>query len=72
MLDDLIEQIYFLISEALPAVHYPDPAYQALLATLTPEQSKLFDAFYLEFLDEENHERLRLFRCLVKLGLHIP
>ena len=69
---DLIDKIYYLIDESLPYQPYPDPAAQALFATFTPQQKKLFDAYYLEAMDREDNERLRLFRCLVKLGLHIP
>ena len=58
-MQDLIDQIYYLIEESLPVQHYSDPAAQALFATFTPEH-------------HENNERLRLFRRLVKLGLHIP
>ena len=71
-MQDLIDQIYYLIEESLPVQHYPDPAAQALFATFTPEHNKLFDAYFLESIDHENNERLRLFRRLVKLGLHIP
>ena len=69
---ELIDQFYYLIDESLPIQHYPDPAAQALFATFTPEQNKLFDAYYQENMDREDQERLRLFRFLVKLGLHVP
>ena len=68
---DLLEQIYYLINESIPFRKYPDPAAQALLATFTPEQEKLFDAYILEDGDHENSERIRLFRRLIRLGLYL-
>lgn len=69
---DIINELYNLVDENLPIHHYPDPAYQALLISLSPEQHKLFDAYYSENLDREDEERRILFRYLVKPGLHIP
>lgn len=69
---ELLEQIYFLIDESLPVLRYPNSAEQALLATFTPEQEKLFDDYLSEAANKENGDRLQLFHYLVKLGLHIP
>ena len=68
---ELLEQIYFLINENIPFQRHPDPAAQALLATFTPEQEKLFDAYFLENSSHETDERIRLFRRLIRLGLYL-
>lgn len=69
---DILTQIYNLISESLPAQHLPDYAAQAFMDSLTPEQTKLFNDYYLEESIREDEERLCLFRRLVHLGLYIP
>ena len=71
-MSDLIDQSYYLISESLPPQNFPDPAAQAFIATLTPEQSKLFDEYFLEESAREDAWCLSLFRRTVKLGLYIP
>ena len=69
---DLIDQLYYLIDEALPIQRYPDRAEQALEATLSPEQRQLFEDYQMEVFERDSAERLILFRYLVRLGLHIP
>ena len=69
---DMIEQLYCFIDEALPPRFHCNPALKPLMESLTPEQEKLFDAYCSEATRGEDEERLRLFRFLVRLGLHIP
>lgn len=69
---DIIDAIYYLVDENLPAVNRPDPAAQAFFKTFSPEQEQLFNAFYSEFMGQITDRQLALFRYLVKLGLHIP
>lgn len=68
---DLLEQIYYLIDESIPSKRYPDPAAQALFATFTPEQEKLFDDYFLEAGAQENSARIRLFCRLIRFGLYL-
>ncbi len=68
---DLLEQIYYLIDESLPFRKYPDPAEQALYASFTPEQEKLFENYISEVTGKETSERIRLFRRLIRLGLYL-
>lgn len=71
-MSDLLTEMFYLIDESLPAQHSPDPAAQALLATFTPEQVKLFDAYISEEAAREDASRLSLFLRLIKLGLYVP
>lgn len=49
---DIIDAIYYLVDENLPAVNRPDPAAQAFFKTFSPEQEQLFNAFYSEFMGQ--------------------
>lgn len=71
-MSDLLTEMFYLIDESLPAQHRPAPAAQALIATFTPEQAKLFDAYVSEEASREDASRLSLFHRLIKLGLYIP
>ena len=71
-MQDLLFELYYMIDEHLPVVQYPDEAQRALEATLTPEQTVLFENYQMEVFRRDNGERLILFEYLVRLGLHIP
>ena len=71
-MSDLLTEMFYLINESLPTQHRPDPAAKALLATFTPEQARLFDAYISEEAAREDAIRLSLFHRLIKLGLYVP
>lgn len=71
-MDDILTQLYYLVDENLPVCQYPNDAQQALEATFSPEQYRLFEAYQKEAFNRDDAERRILFRFLVKLGLHIP
>lgn len=69
---DMITELYYLVDENLPVRQTPDPAAQALLSTLSPEQRRLFDAYCGESAALEDAARFGPFRDPVRLALHIP
>ncbi len=71
-MNDILTQLYYFVDEYLPAVDYPTDAQDALEATLSPEQHKLFEDYQMEAFRRDDSERRILFAYLVKLGLHIP
>lgn len=71
-MSELLTEIFYLIDESLPTQYSPDPAAQALLASFTPEQVRLFDDYTSEEAAREDARRLSLFQRLIKLGLYIP
>ncbi len=69
---DILTQLYYLVDENLPGYPYLSDIEDTFLATLTPEQQPLFEAYQMEAFQRNDTERRILFNYLVKLGLHIP
>ena len=67
----MLNQIYYLVDEALPVVEYNRPAKAALAATLTPKQKALFNAYEDESTRIEDEDRQLLFCATLRLGASI-
>lgn len=69
---DILTQLYYFVDSKLPVDHYPQPAEDALVATLSPEQMKLFETFTAENIDQTDKERQKLFYFTLRMALNIP